>query len=167
MDLQDYRAARHRRLVEIATGLGVPADDAAAVVDRVIEDQRRRIARSADPDEVVVPALREEVLGGRSRGPSLAVAALVAVVAAAFAGTILTGPPDREEVSGGSRTRARRSWLSTPPPRPSTPWAALVSRPASTRSPSYDPAGQVLGSGAALRRHGPVRRGGQRRHPRR
>ena len=56
MDLQDYRAARHRRLVEMATELGVPADRAAAVVDRVIEDQRRRIVRSADPDQVVVPA---------------------------------------------------------------------------------------------------------------
>ena len=69
MDLQDYRAARHRRLVEMATELGVPADRAAAVVDRVIEDQRRRIVRSADPDQAVVPALREEVLGGRSRRP--------------------------------------------------------------------------------------------------
>ena len=55
MDVEDYRAARHRRLVEIAIELGVPTDRAAGVVDRVIEDQRRRILRAADPDEVVVP----------------------------------------------------------------------------------------------------------------
>ena len=144
MDVQDYRAARHRRLVEIAIELGVPADGASAVVDRVIEDQRRRIARSADPDEVVVPALREAVLGGRSRGPSLAVAALVAVVAAAFAVTLVAGPPEREEVE-------RR--VATVPPLvglTSTEAVSALGRAGiETRVdpvPQCDPAGQVLGS---------------------
>ena len=144
MDLQDYRAARHRRLVEIATGLGVPADDAAAVVDRVIEAQRRRIARSADPDEVVVPALREEVLGGRSRGPSLAVAALVAVVAAAFAGTILTGPPDREEVERSVATVPSLVGLTSTEAVDALGRAGIETRVDPV--PQCDPAGQVLGS---------------------
>ena len=117
MDLQDYRAARHRRLVEMATELGVPADRAAAVVDRVIEDQRRRIVRSADPDQVVVPALREEVLGGRSRRPLLGVV-LVAGVAAAFAVTILTGPPDPEKVERRAATAGlSRAFMAAVRPR--------------------------------------------------
>ena len=73
------------------------------MVDRVIDDQRRRIVRSADPDQVVVPALRAEVLGAQSRSPSLAIFVLIAVVAAAFAVTILTGPPDPEKVERGPR----------------------------------------------------------------
>ena len=144
MDVQDYRAARHRRLVEIAIELGVPADGAAEVVDRVIEDQRRRIARSADPDEVVVPALREAVLGGRSRGPSLAVAALVAVVAAAFAVTTLAGPPDREEVERRVATVPSLVGLTS-----TEAVSALGSAGIETRVdpvPQCDPAGQVLGS---------------------
>jgi hypothetical protein len=144
MDVQDYRAARHRRLVEIAIELGVPADGAAAVVDRVIEDQRRRIARSADPDEVVVPALREAVLGGRSRGPSLAVAALVAVVAVAFAVTVLSGPPDREEVEPTVAMVPSLIGLTS-----TEAVSALGSAGIETRVdpvPQCDPAGQVLGS---------------------
>ena len=144
MDVQDYRAARHRRLVEIAIELGVPADGAAAVVDRVIEDQRRRIARSADPDEVVVPALREAVLGGRSRGPSLAVAALVAVVAAAFAVTVLAGPPDREEVERRVATVPSLVGLTSTEAVSALGRAGIETRVDPV--PQCDPAGQVLGS---------------------
>lgn len=144
MDVHDYRAARHRRLVEIAIELGVPPHGAAAVVDRVVEDQRRRIARSADPDEVVVPALREEVLGARSRGPSLAVAALVAVVAAAFAVTLVAGPPEREEVERSVATVPSLVGLT------STEAVSALGRVGiETRVdpvPQCDPAGQVLGS---------------------
>ena len=143
MDLQDYRAARHRRLVEMATELGVPADRAAAVVDRVIEDQRRRIVRSVDPDEVVVPALHDEVLGGRSRFPSLAIFVLVAVVAA-FALTILTGPPDREKVERRAATVPSLVGLTS-----TEAVSALESAGIATRVdpvPQCDPAGQVLGS---------------------
>ena len=144
MDLADYRAARHRRLVEVAIELGVPADGAAAVVDRVIEDQRRRIERSADPDEVVVPALREEVLGGRSRRASFAVAALVMVVAVAFGASLLTGPAEREEVERRVATVPSLVGLTS-----TEAVSALGSAGIETRVdtvPQCDPAGQVLGS---------------------
>ena len=144
MDLQDYRDARHRRLVDFAIELGVPADRAAAVVDRVIEDQQRRIVRSADPDQVVVPALREEVLGGRARGPSLAVLVLIAVVAVAFAVAIVSGPPDREKVERRAATVPTLVGLTS-----AEAVSALRRAGMSTRVdpvPQCDPAGQVLGS---------------------
>ncbi len=144
MDLQDYRAARHRRLVEIATELGVSADDAAAVVDRVIEDQRRRIVRSADPDEVVVPALREAVLGRRSRGPSLAVVVFVTVVAVAFAVTILIGPPDRAKVERRAATVPSLVGLTSTEAVSALGLAGIATRVDPV--PQCDPAGQVLGS---------------------
>jgi hypothetical protein len=144
MDLQDYRVARHRRLVELATELGVPADRAAAVVDRVIEDQRRRIVRSADPDQVVVPALREEVLGRQSRGPSLAVFALVAVVAAAFAVAIVTGPPDREKVERKTATVPALMGLTSTEAVNALGRVGIATRVDPV--PQCDPAGQVLGS---------------------
>ena len=144
MDLQDYRAARHRRLVEMATELGVPADRAAAVVDRVIEDQRRRILRSDDPDQVVVPALREEVLGGRSRGPVLAIVVLVAVVAAAFVVTILTGPPDPEKVERRAAKVPALVGLTSAEAVTALGRAGISTRVDSV--PQCDPAGQVLGS---------------------
>lgn len=144
MDLEDYRAARHRRLVEMAVELGVPADRAAAVVDGVIEDQRRRIIRSADPDQVVVPALREEVLGGRSRGPLLAVQMLVAVVAAAFAVAIVTGPPDREKVERRAATVPALVGLTSAEAVSALGRAGIVTRVDPV--PQCDPAGQVLGS---------------------
>lgn len=144
MDLQDYRDARHRTLVEMATGLGVPADRAAAVVDRVIEDQRRRIVRSDDPDQVVVPALREEVLGGRSRRPVLAVVALVACVAAAFAVAILTGPPDPEKVDRRVATVPALVGLTSAEAVSALGRAGIPSRVDPV--PQCDPDGQVLGS---------------------
>ncbi len=144
MDLQDYRDARHRRLVEMATELGVPADRAAAVVDRVIEAQRRRIVRSADPDQVVVPALREEVLGGRSRNPSLAAFVLVAVVAAAFAVTIVDGAPDREKVERRVTTVPALVGLTSTEAVSALGRAGIATRVDPV--PQCDPAGQVLGS---------------------
>jgi len=144
MDVEHYRAARHRRLVEIAIELGVPADEAAAVVDGVIADQRRRITRSADPDEVVVPALREAVLGGRSRGPTIAVAALAVVVAAAFAATALTGPTDREQVERRVATVPSLVGLTADEAVTALGGAGLDTRV--DQVPQCDPAGQVLGS---------------------
>lgn len=85
MDVEEYRAARRTRLVELALELGVPAVEADLVVDRVIVEQQRRIRRAEDPDDVVVPALRERVLDGRSRGRTstgVVLMALVAVVSA-------------------------------------------------------------------------------------
>jgi len=143
MDVEHYRAARHRRLVETAIGLGVPEDRAAEVVDRVLDAQRRRILRSADPDEVVLPALREEVLGGRSRRPSLIVAGLVAVAATAFAVPLLTNAPESEEVE---RTVAVPSLVGLT----SAEAVSLLESSGITARvdevPQCDPAGQVLGS---------------------
>ncbi|MCF6378402.1 PASTA domain-containing protein [Nocardioides KLBMP 9356] len=144
MDLEDYRAARHHHLVEVAAGLGVPADRAAEVVDRVIEAQRRRILRSADPDEVVVPALRDEVLGRPSRGPTLAIAALVVVVAAAFAVPLLTAGPDPEEVERKAGTMPSLVGLTSEEAVVALRSIGIASR--IDPVPQCDPAGQVLGS---------------------
>ncbi len=90
MDIDEYRAARRTRLIELATEWGVPADESALMVDQVIDEQQRRIRRAEDPDDVVVPALRHRVLGGRRRGrsstlvPLLAVAAVVLAVPLAY-----------------------------------------------------------------------------------
>jgi hypothetical protein len=90
MDLEEYRAARRTRLIELATSLGVPTDESALMVDEVIEEQRRRIRRAEDPDDVVVPALRQRVLGGRRRVrwstivPLLVLAAVVLAVPLAY-----------------------------------------------------------------------------------
>ena len=81
MDVEEYRAARRSRLVELAVDLGVPPDEAGPVVDRVIVEQQRRIRRAEDPDDVVVPALRDEVLDGRSGGRTSTVVVLTALVA--------------------------------------------------------------------------------------
>ncbi len=148
MDLPDYRAARHWRLVEIAIELGVPAEDAAAVVDRVIEDQRRRIVGSADPDEVVVPALRAEVLGTGTRSPSrvvgIAVGVLVAVVAAAFAVPVLTGDPAPEDVEQRVATVPSLVGLTSAEAVTLLDSAGITTRVDAV--PQCDPAGQVLGS---------------------
>ncbi|SEB55664.1 PASTA domain-containing protein [Nocardioides exalbidus] len=85
MDIDEYRAARRTRLVELATELGVPAEESAVVVDQVIEEQQRRIRRADDPDDVVVPALRDRILGGRQRGRSATVVPLVACAAVVLA----------------------------------------------------------------------------------
>ncbi|NYE37651.1 hypothetical protein F4692_002784 [Nocardioides cavernae] len=144
MDVQDYRDARHRMLVEMAIELGVPADRAPAVVDGVIEAQRRRIVRTADPDQVVVPALREEVLGGRSRRPQLAAGVLVAAVTAAFAVTALTGPPDPEKVERSAVTVPALIGLTADEAATALGRAGISSRVDPV--PQCDPAGQVLGS---------------------
>lgn len=144
MDIHDYRAARHRRLVEMATELGVPADRAVALVDRVIEDQRRRIVRSSDPDQVVVPALREAVLGGRSRGAALAVFVVVAIVVAAFAVTIVNGAPDREKVERRAATVPALVGLTSTEAVSALGRAGIATRVDPV--PQCDPAGQVLGS---------------------
>lgn len=90
MDVEEYRAARRTRLVERAVELGLPADEAGLVVDRVIAEQRRRIRRAEDPDDVVVPALRDAIVVGRTGSRTitlvllLAVAAIVAAVPIAY-----------------------------------------------------------------------------------
>ena len=81
MDIDEYRAARRTRLIELATELGVPTAESALMVDQVIEEQQRRIRRAEDPDDVVVPALRHRALGGRRRGRSSTIIPLLALIA--------------------------------------------------------------------------------------
>jgi hypothetical protein len=100
--------------------------------------------RSADPDRVVVPALREEVLGGRSRRPLLAGVVLVAAVTAAFAVTVLTGGPDREEVERRVATVPALIGLTSDEAASALGRAGITSRVDPV--PQCDPAGQVLGS---------------------
>ncbi|MBA2954772.1 PASTA domain-containing protein [Nocardioides sp. MAH-18] len=75
MDPRDYRDARWHALLREAEELGVPAEDAPAVVARVLGEQQRRIRRADDPDPLVREALADAVLGppertGRRRWPA-------------------------------------------------------------------------------------------------
>lgn len=151
MDVEDYRAARRTRLVELAVGLGVPTDEAAAVVDRVIEAQRRRIVRAEDPDDVVVPALREEVLGRpRSRVVPAAILALAAVVLGAVAVALVPTSPDEPDPDPPARAATVPSLLGL-----TTDEATAVLSRAHIATevldvPQCNPAGQVLGSVPAM-----------------
>jgi len=90
MDFDVYVAARRGRLVERAIELGVPDELAAERVDRVLDQQRRRIRKENDPDPLVHEALERSVAGQpakrRLRGPVIVgavVAGAVVLVAAA------------------------------------------------------------------------------------
>ncbi len=63
MDHDEYVAARYTRLLEHAVELGCDDDVAAAHVDRVLDEQRRHIARAEDPDPGVREALARAVSG--------------------------------------------------------------------------------------------------------
>lgn len=83
MEFEQYVVARRLRLLELAVELGVSEDGAAAVVDEVLAEQRRAIARADDPDPAVREALREAVIGRprRSIAAPLAATALALLVA--------------------------------------------------------------------------------------
>lgn len=83
MDPEEYRDARWYSLVRTAIDLGVPEEDAPALVQGVLRAKRRRIRRAEDPDPLVREALAAAVLGPterrRSRWPAVvAVAVLLA-----------------------------------------------------------------------------------------
>lgn len=61
MDPADYRDARWYALLRAAADLGVPEGDAPALVQRVLDTNRRAIRRSDDPDPLVHDALRDAV----------------------------------------------------------------------------------------------------------
>lgn len=139
MDVEEYRAARRTRLVERAVELGLPADEAGLLVDRVIEEQRRRIRRAEDPDDVVVPALRDAILAGPGTGRTttrvvlLALAALVAAVPIAY--VVRDDPvPEMPSLFGLTTSEATRALERDD----------IASRVVAV--PQCNPAGQVLGS---------------------
>lgn len=139
MDVEAYRAARRTRLVELAIESGVPAVEADLVVDRVIVEQQRRIRRAEDPDDVVVPALRETLLGDRSWGRTSTVVVLLALFAIVLAVPIAyvtrnEGAPTVPALLGLTTSEATR---------------ALERDDIALRVvgvPQCNPAGQVLGS---------------------
>jgi hypothetical protein len=98
MDPREYRDARWHSLLRAAEELGVDAERAPGLVERVLADQQRRIRRAEDPDPLVHDALTDAVLGpparpDRERGRRrLAVAGLVAAIAAIGAVLALTRP---------------------------------------------------------------------------
>lgn len=100
MDFDTYVAARRTRLVEHAVDLGVDEALAPALVDRVLGEQRRRIARAEDPDPDVYDALERVVRGPwPHRGAALLVAVATALVLVA-AGVVWwqTRPPEQVTV---------------------------------------------------------------------
>ena len=139
MDVEEYRAARRTRLVERAVDLGLPADEAGLVVDRVIAEQRRGIRRAEDPDDVVVPALRDAILGDRTRGRAATLVVVLALVAIVVAVPV--------------------AYLARDEPAPVMPSLFGLTTSEATRAlerddiasrvvdvPQCNPAGQVLGS---------------------
>ena len=146
MDVEEYRAARRTRLVELARGLGLSVDEAPRVVDRVIEAQHRRIRRAEDPDDIVVPALRVEILGPRMRGLSTAILVFAAVVLAAFAVALVPTADDGPDDGPDGRTATVPSLLGLTADEA----AAILEREHIALRvvpvPQCNPAGQVLGS---------------------
>jgi hypothetical protein len=95
MDPREYVDARWYALVRTAVDLGVPEEDAPALVQRVLDRNERRIRRAEDPDPLVHEALRDAVLGPppappRRRTPRLL--ALAAALVAVGLGVALTRP---------------------------------------------------------------------------
>ena len=95
MDPREYLDARWYALVRMAADLGVPEEDAPALVQQVLDRNARRIKRAEDPDPLVQEALRDAVLGPppaprRRRAPRLL--ALAAALVAVGVGVALTRP---------------------------------------------------------------------------
>ena len=88
MDHEQYVVARRTRLVELAVELGASPDDAPDLVDRVLDEQRRAIARSEDPDPLVREAVSVAVLGGPPPGRPRPVALVAVLVLAAIVAAV-------------------------------------------------------------------------------
>jgi hypothetical protein len=96
MEHEEYVAARHARLVEHAVELGCSEETADVLVAETLEEQRRHIARSDDPDPGVRAALASRVAGApeprRSHRRAGVVAAAAVVALVAVAALTLTRP---------------------------------------------------------------------------
>ncbi len=139
MDVEDYRSARRSRLVELAIELGVAPDESGPMVDGVIEDLQRRIRRAEDPDDVVVPALRERARGGPSRPGSSGTAVLLVVLALVVAVPFVFGSRDAR-----APTVPALLGLTTDEATRSLEREGITVRVLAV--PQCNPAGQVLGS---------------------
>lgn len=102
MEPGEYRDARWYDLLRRAEDLGVPADDAPTLVQRVLDQNRTPIRRAEDPDPLVHDALHDAVLGPPPRDDTRrwrGAAVLAAAVAAIAVVVALTRPeqplPDR------------------------------------------------------------------------
>lgn len=141
MRFEDYVAARRGRLVEHAVDLGCDPDVAPGLVDAVLEQQRRRIERAADPDLTTYDAVARALTPPRARpSPRLVaslVALLVAVVALPLAAWVVLRPGPTVAVPSffGRDASAAGDALRT---------AGLVADRAPVRV--CEPAGLVLGS---------------------
>jgi hypothetical protein len=96
MDPAEYRDARWYALLRDAADLGVPDEDAPALVQRVLADNQRAIRRADDPDPLVQQALRDAVDPPPPPGPGrrIGLAAVAAAVVAVGVVVALTRPDD-------------------------------------------------------------------------
>ncbi|WP_395658252.1 PASTA domain-containing protein [Nocardioides sp.] len=102
MDPHEYRDARWYALLRAAADLGVPDEDAPALVAQVLAANRRSIKRAEDPDPLVHDALRDAVLGPPPQAPSRRWVGVVALAAALVGIGVVVAvtrpdppPPDR------------------------------------------------------------------------
>lgn len=97
MDVEQYAVARRRLLVEHAVASGVDPDQAPVLVDRVLAEQRGRIARAADPHPDVVDALDRAIRGPwrHRRTATTAAVAATALAVVAGLGWWWTRPPEQ------------------------------------------------------------------------
>lgn len=154
MHLDEYAAARRTRLVEHAVGRGLDQDAAAALVDDVLAQQRRRIERADDPDPLVHDsldrALDRALRPPHGRLPVRAVLAVVLVLLFGAAALAWRARPDDPAPAGPAAAR-----VVVPP------LLGLHATPASrdlaragldvhlTTVPACEPPGLVLGSNPA------------------
>lgn len=138
MDHEEYVAARYGRLLEHAAELGCPPESAREQVDRVLEEERRHIARAIDPDPGVRAALARRLAGEPDPGGArwTVVSIVVALVLIATAATLWRSreQPSVPSLFGYDVTTATRVL---------TDAGYLV---ATEGAPACEPRGLVLGS---------------------